>query len=309
MNNLEILKTELINQKTILESKNYNVAVANQNPSPSEITASLKTILENNEEVATYSNYYKTIIDPATSNNVITDIIIPDGTVDIKDYFVASLGEYLTGTINMPSTVSSVGIYAFYKTNITDINFSPNLTKIGNYAFANCTSLKKIIMPDTVSSLGSYSFFLASDITELHISENVPSIGMSTFKTLNLLTSITIPASVTSISGNNFYIIPLVENVYVKGSNTTFSSSSAFATHNELLKIWVNFDVMYTYSRSTNLAHVVDHLISEVTIEDTSFPLINVDLNWFATVEDATNGVNILTEPTTTGTYYCKVVV
>lgn len=45
MNNLESLKEELIAQKTAIESKGGNVAVLNLNPSPSEITDGINTIV------------------------------------------------------------------------------------------------------------------------------------------------------------------------------------------------------------------------------------------------------------------------
>lgn len=45
MDNLEILKQELLAQKAAIESKGGTVVVAENNPSPSEITAGINTII------------------------------------------------------------------------------------------------------------------------------------------------------------------------------------------------------------------------------------------------------------------------
>lgn len=307
MNNLETLKNELINQKNILESKNYNVTVANINPSPSEITSTLNNILENVPEVSTYASYYKIFLDPATFNTPISNLIIPEGTINIRDYFAANLGTNLTGTITIPNSVQSIGIRSFAETSITDVNFSQNITEIANYGFYNCSNLNKIILPDSLTTLGAYSFQNVTECTELHISESLLKIESSTFKVLNKITSLTIPASVTNIASSNFHTVPLLENLYIKGNNTVFASSTTFTSHNPNLKIWVNFDKIASYSKTTNLTKVHDHLISEVTISQLTFPTTDVELKWFASIDDANSNVNNITTPTSVGTYYCKV--
>lgn len=308
MNNIETLKNELINQKNILESKKYSVAVANINPSPSEITECLKTISENNENASLFSTYYKTLVDPTTYNYQINNMVFPDEIVTIRNNFAYNLGNLLTGSLNIPDTVTNIGSRAFSTTSISSVTFPTNLTELGNYAFSDCPNLKSIVLPDSLTTLGTYCFNNTSEITELRFGKNLTNIPISVFKTLNQLTTVTIPANITSIASNNFYTVPLLENVYIEGNNTTLSSSSIFYSHNANLKIWVNFDVIATYAKSTNVTRVKDHLISEVLVEDTSFPTnTNVSFVWYRTVEDATNNVNALTAPNGSGTYYCKI--
>ena len=92
----------------------------------------------------------------------------------------------------------------------------------------------------------------------------------------------------------------------IKGNSTTFASSSIFSTHNTQLKIWVNFDAIAHYASVTNLTKVKDHIISEVTVSDSTFPTTSVSLKWFATINDAVTGANIITTPSGSKTYYCK---
>ena len=44
MDSLNLLKQELINQKTLLDQKGFPVTTANTNPSPSEITSAIENI-------------------------------------------------------------------------------------------------------------------------------------------------------------------------------------------------------------------------------------------------------------------------
>ena len=51
MERIEELKQELIEQKKLIEEKKGRVIVANLNPSPSEITAGIKTIIGSDLDV------------------------------------------------------------------------------------------------------------------------------------------------------------------------------------------------------------------------------------------------------------------
>ena len=87
------------------------------------------------------------------------------------------------GNCNIPSSVTSIGDWAFYGcTGLTSITIPSSVTSIGDGAFSDCTGLTSITIPSSVTSIGDYAF---SDCTGL--------------------TSITIPSSVTSIGDWAFY--------------------------------------------------------------------------------------------------------
>lgn len=305
MNHLETLKNELVNQKNILESKNYTVPTQNLYPSPSEISASLNMILDNVPEVSQFSSYYKTLCDPSTYNTIISNLQLPTGITSIRPYAFSHLGANLTGTVTFPSTLTEISERAFLVTNITNITLHDGITTIGNYAFSECEKLQNAIIPNSVTSLGSYAFYKSNDIETIQIPNSISELPNSTFRDLNKLTSLTIPANITKLASGNFYTIPLVENIYLMG-NTTLATSNTFATHNNNLKIWVNFDLFGTYATQTNYSKVKDHLISEVTVTDASFPTSSVSLKWYSSIENATNNTNAITSPSGSATYYCK---
>ena len=72
------------------------------------------------------------------------------------------------------------------------------VTRIGYAAFEQCSSLKEITLPESVTDIGDYAFAKTS-LTSVTLPKNVVRIGESAFWCCNSLTEITIPAGVTII--------------------------------------------------------------------------------------------------------------
>ena len=103
-------------------------------------------------------------------------------------------------TYNIPSSVTSIGEYAFDGCrSLTSINIPSSVTSIGEYAFHGCSSLPSINIPYSVTSIGGKAFYKCSSLTSINIPSSMTSIEWSTFEGCSSLTSINIPSSVTSI--------------------------------------------------------------------------------------------------------------
>lgn len=73
------------------------------------------------------------------------------------------------------------------------------VTRIGNNAFYNCTSLTNVTIPNSMTSIGASAFYNCSGLTSIIIPDGVTTIGDNAFSDCTGLKSITIGNRVTSI--------------------------------------------------------------------------------------------------------------
>ncbi|MDR0688024.1 MAG: leucine-rich repeat protein, partial [Prevotellaceae bacterium] len=110
-----------------------------------------------------------------------------------------------TGSYDIPSSVTSIGIGAFYGcSGLTSVTIPSSVTSIGYYAFRGCSGLTSVTIPSSVTSIGDRAFYGCSGLTSVIIPSSVTSIGRDAFQSCSGLTSVTIPSSVTSIGESAF---------------------------------------------------------------------------------------------------------
>ena len=125
-------------------------------------------------------------------NTTLKTIILPEGLEEIDWYAFAQM-KGLT-TVNIPSTVKSIGMRAFANTAITEIVIPEGVTVIADMCFFGCKQLASITIPETVTSIG-YQPFYNTAVTELVVPGAVESFGESPFYYMNELASLTINAA------------------------------------------------------------------------------------------------------------------
>ena len=92
-------------------------------------------------------------------------------------------------------------------------------TTIGNGAFANCTSLTSITIPNSVTTIGTEVFRGCISLTNVTIPNSVTFIDGGVFYNCIGLTSVTIGNSVTSIGIQLFNGCRILESVTIKATN------------------------------------------------------------------------------------------
>ena len=166
-------------------------------------------------------------------NLTITSIEIPSSVTSIGSY--AFYNCISLSSITIPDSVTSIGDYAFRDcSSLETVNFGENskLTSIGEWAFYYCSSLTSITIPDSVTSIGSYAFYNCRNLTSITIPDSVTSIGDSAFRDCDSLTSITIPDSVTSIGDYAFSYCNSLTSITIPDSVTSIGSHAFFACMN-----------------------------------------------------------------------------
>ncbi|MDR1839583.1 MAG: leucine-rich repeat protein [Treponema sp.] len=139
-------------------------------------------------------------------------------TVDSRNPACASIEGVL-----FDKSIRTIILYPAGKTART-YTIPSSVTKIGFYAFFNCSSLTSVTIPSSVTSIGDYAFFYCSNLTSITIPSSVTSIGNDAFSSCSSLTSIAIPLSVTSIGDSPFSFCSSLTNITVDSRNPAYAS-------------------------------------------------------------------------------------
>lgn len=157
--------------------------------------------------------------------NAITEIVLPDELKEIGEFAfmncsalkkiniptsLTTLGNNafrndteLSSSIVLPATLTTIGSEVFRNcSKLSNVTISEGITSISNYAFKECSALKTIELPTTLSKIGIGSF-VSSGLTSINIPEGITDIPASAFSECKL-TSIKLPNSLLTISSNAF---------------------------------------------------------------------------------------------------------
>ena len=184
------------------------------------------------------------------NNELVTDLIIPDGAKKIGSY--AFYGYDLLTSVTIPDSVTSIGSYAFKKcTSLTSITIGKGVTSIGKNAFYDCTG--ELIVNCNIPSASSseYGAFYGSKFTQVTIGDSVTSIGKSAFNDCDSLKSITIPDSVTSIGSYAFDGCSILKEVYCKPTTPPSGGSCMFDDNASGRKIYVPRNSVSAYKSAS----------------------------------------------------------
>ena len=166
---------------------------------------------------------------------LVRDLVIPEGTTRIKPYMFSS---HCVNSVSIPSSVTSIGEYAFDKQSpnidvyidnleswcnisfgnfkakpagtlfvngeeVSDLVIPKDISTINDYAFADF-GLKSIKMPDGIESIGKKAFS-GNEIEEINLPPSLKTIGDSVFASCSKLKTI-----------NAFMpdLIPIKENTF-----------------------------------------------------------------------------------------------
>jgi hypothetical protein len=225
----------------------------------------------------------------AFEESSVYSIKLPESLTEISDYAFANM--FVLESINIPSSVTRIGVGAFKNTptlvnvdfsnteNLTEICESafesalsylpsrdydlvvPNsVTRIGKYAFADCSGLSSVTLPDQITTIeeGTFKYaglteikypahlqaiedyaFSYSYINEINIPEGVTKIGKEAFSCCRSATSLVIPSTVTEIGEKAFSDSEWLESITCNW------------TEDEYLECEKDIFYLDTYSRAT----------------------------------------------------------
>ena len=106
------------------------------------------------------------------------------------------------------------------------IKFDRELALIQYYAFSDCKSLRRIMIPDDVTTVESHAFANCANLTTVKLSNSVREVGYNTFGGCKMLSHITLPEGLTAIRGCAFYNCSSLSNITIPESVSVIGSSA-----------------------------------------------------------------------------------
>ena len=159
-----------------------------------------------------------------------------------ESYFkVNETGETITGLTDTGKTqtelvipykingknITTIGNNAFARcSSLTSINIPNSATSIGSGAFNGCTGLTSIDIPNSVISIGAYAFSGCTSLTSVKLPNNLTSIDIHVFNGCTGLTSIDIPNSVTDIGMSVFSGCTSLTSINIPNSVTSIGANA-----------------------------------------------------------------------------------
>ena len=176
---------------------------------------------------------------------------------------------YLKGALELPSTLTSIGDYAFAGTYYTSVNMPYTLKTIGDYAFYKLPIEQQLVLPSRGANVGAHAFegtkitklsilggvssigeraFAGTGITELSIQGDVTSIGDAAFADAPVQGHVTIPDGITYL-GREAFKNTQISTVFLPNSVTTLSQGLFQGCKNlNLVYVPDNFTGMGNYA-------------------------------------------------------------
>jgi hypothetical protein len=108
-----------------------------------------------------------------------------------------------SGAFTIPSSVTTIGNYAFKSSKLSSVIIPGSVTKIEDSAFAICYGLTSITIPNSVTEIGHGAFQLCHGLTSVTIPSSVMSIGVYAFGYCQNLASILVDAENAAYSSDD----------------------------------------------------------------------------------------------------------
>ena len=218
------------------------------------------------------------------NGELVTELVIPDGVTEIKDYAFSGFSSLTSVTI--PSSVTSIECYAFSGcSNLKDVHISDlsawcnidfvnnPLSNAGNL-YLNGELITDLVIPDGVTEIKDYAFSGFSSLTSVTIPNSVTSIGERVFSGCSGLTSVTIGSGVTAIkdyvfSGCSGLTSITIPNSVTSVGNGAFSGCSNLnEVHISDLSAWCNIDFVNSPLSNTGNLYLNGELVTDLVIPD-----------------------------------------
>ena len=195
-------------------------------------------------------------------------------TASAADFMVDSICYNVIGDNQVEVTKRDVNYSGevFIPETVVNDGITYQVTRIGNYAFQNCTGLTLVGIPEGVTEIGNWAFSYCTRLENIDMPNSLVSLGEAAFMSCNSFTSIHIPRNLAQIGYNTFSFMKNVANYTCSSLNTHFKAVGGVLYSKDMTMLVVyppaapstSFDIPgtvtsihdYCFCNSTNLTAV-----------------------------------------------------
>ena len=161
-------------------------------------------------------------IDPANTELKVVDGVVysADGTT------LSAFPPGRTGHFSIPSTVTKISPYAFYRCAIGSVDIPASVTVIPQQAFYGCSQLESVTFHEGLTTIEAEAFAGCTVLKSIRFPESLTSLYLLPFRDCDALESVTIGKNLTSINGNSgnaFHSCRSLKEIKVDKSNPNYS--------------------------------------------------------------------------------------
>ena len=203
------------------------------------------------------------------NNQLVTELVIPEGVTEIKPRAFMDCKNITEITI--PSSLSCCGVDAFRSVEpkkvfisdlsnwckitfesilsnplnsaeliidgetVTDVNFPDGLDEVKPFVFSGYDNLKTVTLPDSITKIGERAFSY-SGLKEISFSENIETIENEAFRNCNQLTNVCLPSKLNAVNDYTFEDCDALKSVTF-GNSVTKIGAQAFYSCSSLTDI------------------------------------------------------------------------
>ena len=186
-------------------------------------------------------------------------IELPEGLTEIPDCAFYDCSKLFNGIKELPSTIKTIGHYAFYQCYISLTSFPSSLTYIGDYAFY-LNEFVQLRFPSSITYIGDYAFSLGLELIDVVVPENdnlvVRKHAFSSVKDDSFYTIEGDNKYLKSVSNNNYYLCECNGDTNIN-SNTKHIGPNAFENNADIAAFIVPNSVVsigdYAFYNCSNL--------------------------------------------------------
>lgn len=194
--------------------------------------------VENSDGVTIYYNWINDNTELAVtsgggySGNVVIPKLVSYGgaTYSVTEIGQGAFSDCTSLTsISLPSSLTSIGDWAFSNTGISSVSIPEGITDIKGRVFNSCQNLISIVFPSSLKYIGEYAFAGCASLSKINLPESLETIGKESFSYCPLIKNVTIPASVNIIGEGVFMNCNELESVTMKNANPADIASNTFS--------------------------------------------------------------------------------